>query len=59
MITAASSARPQPRQFGKSALDRAMVASVAAMVGFNLLVLSQQLDVSPVLAAMPAAAAQA
>ncbi len=59
MTTAASPARPQHRQFGKSALDRAMIASVAAMVGFNLLVLSQQLDASPAMAATPAATAQA
>jgi hypothetical protein len=47
------------RQFGKSALDRAIVASVAAMIGFNILVLAQQVQAAPVLASASAATAQA
>jgi hypothetical protein len=48
-----------PRQFGKSALDRAIVASVAAMIGFNILVLAQQVQSAPVLASASAVSAQA
>ena len=55
--------RPAPhtgrRQFGTSPLDRAIVASVAAMLGFNILVLAQQLDAAPGFAAAPIAAQQA
>ncbi|WP_423142361.1 hypothetical protein ACOYW6_03115 [Parablastomonas sp. CN1-191] len=49
----------RPRQFGKSALDRAIVASVAAMLGFNILVLAQQVQAVPAFAAAPTVAAQA
>ena len=48
----------RPRQFGKSALDRAIVASVAAMIGFNILVLAQQVQAAPVIASAPSTAAQ-
>ncbi len=59
MTTASSAAPTQRRQFGKSSLDRAIVASIAAMLGFNLLVLVQQFDAAPALAAAPIAAQQA
>lgn len=59
MTTASPTAPTQRRQFGKSSLDRAIVASIAAMLGFNLLVLAQQFDAAPTFAVAPIAAQQA
>lgn len=49
-----------PRGFGASSLDRAIIASVAAMLAMNLFVLAQQLQDAPALAlAQPAATQRA
>jgi|GWRWMinimDraft_6_1066014.scaffolds.fasta_scaffold71427_2 hypothetical protein len=42
----------------RSKLDRAIAFSIVAMLGFNLVVLSQQLQGAPVLALQAPAAAQ-
>lgn len=50
----------KPRSFGASSLDRAIIASVAAMLAMNLFVLAQQLQAAPALAlAQPAATQRA
>lgn len=45
-------------KFGRSKLDKAIIASVAAMLTMNLFVLAQQLQPTPAFAAADAAAAQ-
>lgn len=43
--------------FKASTLDKAIIACVTAMLGFNALVLAQQLQAAPVLASAPVEAA--
>ncbi|MCC6925188.1 hypothetical protein [Novosphingobium sp.] len=46
-------------KLGSTKLDRAVILSVIAMLGFNVVVLTQQLDTAPTYALTASAAVQA